>query len=71
MYSNDWRGEDFVLFLFEGCKYGGEDWGYLLRDSNFNYLFNIFIYFVIGRDDWIRVINIILYFYRVIVYLVI
>ncbi|ADY20074.1 glutamyl endopeptidase [Bacillus paranthracis] len=37
LYSNDRRREDLVSPSFEGRKHGGEDWGYLLRDSNFNY----------------------------------
>ncbi|MDA1661414.1 glutamyl endopeptidase [Bacillus cereus group sp. Bc002] len=40
LYSNDRRGEDLVSPSFEGRKHGGEDWGYLLRDSNFNYPFS-------------------------------
>ncbi len=37
LYSNERRREDLVSPSFEGRKHGGEDWGYLLRDSNFNY----------------------------------
>lgn len=40
LYSNDRREEDLVSPSFEGRKHGGEDWGYLLRDSNFNYPFS-------------------------------
>ncbi|WP_141553333.1 trypsin-like serine peptidase [Bacillus cereus] len=71
LYSNDRRGEDLVSPSFEGRKHGGEDWGYLLRDSNFNYPSNILTHSVIGRDDRIRVTNTTLYPYRAIVHLVI
>ena len=68
---NDRRGEDLVSPSFEGRKHGGEDWGYLLRDSNFNYPSNILTHSVIGRDNRIRVTNTTLYPYRAIVHLVI
>ena len=71
MYSNDRRGEDLVSPSFEGRKHGGEDWGYLLSDSNFNYPSNLLTHSVIGRDDRIRVTNTTLYPYRAIVHLVI
>ncbi|KYZ65153.1 trypsin-like serine peptidase [Bacillus sp. GZT] len=71
MYSNDRRGEDLVSPSFEGRKHGGEDWGYLLRDSNFNYPSNILTHSIIGRDDRIRVTDTTLYPYRAIVHLVI
>ena len=60
----------FVSPSFEGRKHGG-DWGYLLRDSNFNYPSNILTHSVIGRDNRIRVTNTTLYPYRAIVHLVI
>ncbi|HHK5599869.1 trypsin-like serine peptidase [Bacillus cereus group sp. BceL035] len=71
LYSNDRRGEDLVSPSFEGRKHGGEDWGYLLRDSNFNYPSNILTHSIIGRDDRIRVTDTTLYPYRAIVHLVI
>lgn len=66
LYSNDRRGEDLVSPSFEGRKHGGEDWGYLLRDSNFNYPSNILTHSIIGRDDRIRVTDTTLYPYRAI-----
>lgn len=71
LYSNDRRGEDLVSPSFEGRKHGGEDWGYLLRDSNFNYPSNILTHSIIGRDDRIRVTDTTLYPYRAIVHIVI
>ncbi len=71
MYSINRRGEDLVSPSFEGRKHGGEDWGYLLRDSNFNYPSNILTHSIIGRDDRIRVTDTTLYPYRAIVHLVI
>ncbi|CUB51050.1 Extracellular metalloprotease precursor [Bacillus subtilis] len=71
LYSNDRRGEDLVSPSFEGRKHGGEDWGYLLRESNFNYPSNILTHSIIGRDDRIRVTDTTLYPYRAIVHLVI
>lgn len=51
LYSNDRREKIFVSPSFEGRKHGGEDWGYLLSDSNFNYPSNLLTHSVIGRDD--------------------